>query len=111
MSSRVRLELVSAKEGEHEVIGPFNSKVLLSFLSKKYSSDAGEVSFADSEAAADFCHELIDLCKALTLPTESDDIGVHDTMMNLAAITSIYVNLQRIKPNNRRYTGYSLRWG
>ena len=111
MSSRVRLELVYAKEGEHEVIGPFNSKVLLSFLSKKYSSNFGEVNFSDSEAAADFCHDLIELCRTFTFPTESDDIGVHDTMMNLAAITSIYVNLQRIKPNNKRYTGYSLRWG
>ena len=111
MSSRVRLELVYAKEGEHEVIGPYNSKVLLSFLSKKYSSNFGEVNFSDSEAAADFCHELVELCRTLTFPTESDDIGVHDTMMNLAAITSIYVNLQRIKPNNKRYVGYSLRWG
>lgn len=111
MSSRVRLELVSAKEAEHEVIGPYNSRILLSFLSKKYSSNVGEVNFSDSEAAVDFCYELIELCRTFTFPTESDDIGVHDTMMNLAAITSIYVNLQRIKPNNKRYTGYSLRWG
>ena len=111
MSSRVRLELIPANEGKREIIGPYNSKILFSFLSKKYSSDTGEIKFSDSDAAADFCHDLIELCKAFRFPTESDDLGAHDTMMNLAATTSLYVNLQRIKPNNKRYIGYSLRWG
>lgn len=111
MSSSVRLELIPANEGKREIIGPYNSKILFSFLSKKYSSETGEIKFSDSDAAADFCHDLIELCKTITFPIESDDIGVHDSMFNLAAIASLYVNLQRIKPNNKRIIGYSLRWG
>lgn len=111
MSSRVRLELIPTKLGEREIIGPYNSKVLFAFLLEKHSSETGEIKFSDSEAAAEFCHDLIELCKTITLPVESDDIGVHDSMVNLAAIASLYVNLQRIKPNNKRFIGYSLRWG
>jgi len=110
MSSRVRLELIPANEGKREIIGPFNSKLLLSFLQKKYSSETGGVDFSDSEQASEFCHDLVDLCKSISIPKESDDVGAHDAMINLAAITSIYTNLQRIKPKNKRYKGYSLRW-
>ena len=111
MSSRVRLELIPAKDGEREIMGPYKSKVLFDFLVEKYSSETGEIKFSNSDAAADFCHDLVELCMTITLPSESDDIGVHDSMFNLAAIASLYVNLQRIKSNNKRLIGYSLRWG
>ena len=111
MSSRVRLELISAKDGEREIMGPYKSKVLFDFLVEKYSSETGEIKFSNSDAAADFCHDLVELCMTITLPSESYDIGVHDSMFNLAAIASLYVNLQRIKSNNKRLIGYSLRWG
>jgi hypothetical protein len=111
LGSRIRLELIAKKEGSNEVVGPFNSNLLLSFLQNKYSSESGEVKFSNSEEASDLCHELIDLCKSISFPKESDDVGAHDAMIDLSAISSIYVNLQRIKPKNKRMNGYSLRWG
>ena len=78
MGSRIRLELIAKKKGSNEVVGPFNSNLLLSFLQNKYSSESGEVKFSNSEEASDLCHELIDLCKSISFPKESDDVGAHD---------------------------------
>lgn len=110
MSKRVRVHLLDNDEDRVETVGPFNDVILYNWFKEKYESESGSVQLSISEAM-DVASELYPLLVEIQIPESIDHINSVSALNSLRSISSVCQELLRFKSNNRRFSGFEIRWG